>query len=79
MELCISVGGCISGEHGIGTEKADFMPLMFSEHDLHLMRSLRDVWDPKGLCNPGKIFPTSHGRGDEAPPSSSRVLSGARI
>jgi FAD/FMN-containing dehydrogenase len=79
MELCISVGGCISGEHGIGTEKADFMPLMFSESDLRLMRSLREVWNPKGLCNPGKIFPTSHGLGEKAAPSSGRSQPGAWV
>jgi FAD/FMN-containing dehydrogenase len=79
MELCISVGGCISGEHGIGTEKADFMPLMFSESDLRLMRSLHEAWDPKGLCNPGKIFPTSPGCGEKAPLSSGQTPSGAWI
>jgi glycolate oxidase subunit GlcD len=79
LELCLSVGGSISGEHGIGTEKAEFMPLMFSENDLRLMRSLREVWNPRGLCNPGKIFPTSHGCGEKAFLSSARSLPGAWI
>ena len=52
------MGGSISGEHGIGLEKADYMPLIFSEADLECMRRLRDVFNPTGRCNPGKIFPS---------------------
>jgi FAD/FMN-containing dehydrogenase len=64
LELCVSSGGTISGEHGIGTEKADYMGLLFSEDDLDVMRALRDVWNPEGLLNPGKLFPTSSGCGE---------------
>jgi glycolate dehydrogenase FAD-linked subunit len=58
MKVCAAVGGSISGEHGIGLEKADFMPFIFSASDLEFMRRLKDAFNPDGLCNPGKIFPT---------------------
>src|SRR5690242_5455158 len=58
MKVCADVGGSISGEHGIGLEKADFMPFIFSTADLALMRRLKDAFNPRGLCNPGKVFPT---------------------
>ncbi len=58
MRLCAEVGGSISGEHGIGLEKADFMPFIFSVADLEVMRRLKAAFNPDGLCNPGKIFPT---------------------
>lgn len=64
LELCVSVGGSISGEHGIGKEKADYMGLVFSEDDLWAMQALREVWNPKGLCNPGKIFPAGGSCGE---------------
>ena len=73
LELCVAVGGSISGEHGIGTEKSSYMGLMFSEHDLDWMRALRDVWNPGGLLNPGKIFPTSHSCGESVLPSVAAV------
>ena len=58
MKLCAEVGGSISGEHGIGLEKADFMPFIFSAADLALMQRLKNAFNPSGLCNPGKVFPT---------------------
>jgi glycolate oxidase len=58
LEICLDVGGSLTGEHGIGTDKACRMPLMFSESDLEAMQRLRRAFDPAGLCNPGKIFPT---------------------
>jgi glycolate oxidase len=58
MKVCAEVGGSISGEHGIGIEKADFMPFIFSAADLDLMGRLKAAFNPDGLCNPGKIFPT---------------------
>jgi glycolate oxidase len=58
LEICMDVGGALTGEHGIGTDKACRMPLMFSEVDLETMQRLRRAFDPKGLCNPGKVFPT---------------------
>ena len=59
LRACIEAGGVISGEHGIGTEKRDFMGLLFGEADLDAMRRLRDAFDPGHVCNPGKIFPTT--------------------
>src|SRR5215471_8111779 len=58
MKVCADVGGSISGEHGIGLEKADFMPFIFSVADLALMQRLKSAFNPSGLCNPGKVFPT---------------------
>jgi glycolate oxidase len=58
MKVCAEVGGSISGEHGIGLEKADFMPFIFSVADLAFMQKLKSAFNPSGLCNPGKVFPT---------------------
>jgi glycolate oxidase len=57
-ELCVEFGGSLSGEHGIGTDKACSMPKMFTEDDLAVMQRLRTAFDPQGLCNPGKVLPT---------------------
>ncbi len=57
-ELCVELGGSLSGEHGIGTDKACSMPKMFSEEDLAVMGRVRAAFDPAGLCNPGKVLPT---------------------
>ncbi len=59
LRTCVEAGGVISGEHGIGTEKQDFMGLLFGEADLDAMRRLRDAFDPEHACNPGKVFPTT--------------------
>jgi hypothetical protein len=58
LKVCAEVGGSISGEHGIGLEKMDYMPFIFSEADLTCMRRVKEAFNPTGLCNPGKIFPT---------------------
>ena len=58
LVACIDAGGSITGEHGVGSDKACSMPLMFGEQDLAVMKRLRAAFDPKGLANPGKIFPT---------------------
>ncbi|WP_167177242.1 FAD-linked oxidase C-terminal domain-containing protein [Saccharomonospora amisosensis] len=57
-ELCVELGGSLSGEHGIGTDKACSMPTMFSRDDLATMDRVRSAFDPAGLCNPGKLLPT---------------------
>ena len=59
LRACVAAGGVISGEHGIGTEKQDFMSLVFGAADLDAMRRLRDAFDPEHACNPGKVFPTT--------------------
>jgi glycolate oxidase subunit GlcD len=58
LRLCVEAGGVITGEHGIGREKRDYMGLLFDEEDLDAMRRLREAFDPEGVCNPGKILPT---------------------
>lgn len=59
LRLCVRVGGSITGEHGIGMEKINAMPLLFSEADIALMERVRGVFNTNALCNPGKLFPTS--------------------
>jgi glycolate oxidase subunit GlcD len=59
MELCVGVGGSITGEHGVGMDKIESMRLIFSENDLERMLAVRDVFNPAGLCNPGKVVPTT--------------------
>ena len=58
FQLCKKLGGTISGEHGIGMVQQQFMPLVFPEHQLELMRSIKKVFDPHLILNPGKIFVT---------------------
>jgi len=58
LVYCVEAGGSITGEHGVGADKKDFMPKMFSADDLALMQAVRDAIDPKRLCNPGKVLPT---------------------
>ena len=66
LRLCVKVGGSLSGEHGIGADKKCFMPDMFSEVDLETMQWVRQVFNPKGLANPGKMFPTPKTCGEAA-------------
>jgi glycolate oxidase len=66
LKLCVNVGGSISGEHGIGADKRCYMPEMFTEADLETMKWIRQVFDPKGIANPGKIFPTPRTCGEAA-------------
>ncbi len=67
MRLCAEVGGSISGEHGIGLEKTDFMPYIFSPADLDFMQGLKRAFNPTGRCNPGKMFPTRKSCGEAGP------------
>ncbi len=57
MRRCIEAGGSVTGEHGIGLEKREYLRFMYSPADLAVMLRVRAVFDPAGLCNPGKIFP----------------------
>ncbi|MFQ6026416.1 MAG: FAD-binding oxidoreductase [Dehalococcoidia bacterium] len=75
MEYCVAVGGSLSGEHGIGLEKKQYMPLVFNEEDLEAMRRVRDSFAPANRLNPGKIFPD----GDTYQPVSRRVEPGLII
>ena len=58
LTYCAEAGGSITGEHGVGMDKKNYMPRMFSDDDLDVMQKLRDAVDPKRLCNPGKVLPT---------------------
>jgi glycolate oxidase len=58
LAACVEAGGSLTGEHGIGVDKACAMPTMFSEHDLEAFERLRLAFDPEGLANPGKVIPT---------------------
>jgi glycolate oxidase len=58
LAACVKLGGSLTGEHGIGVEKMGLMKKSFSDADLAAMSDLRDVFNPRGLCNPNKIFPT---------------------
>jgi len=58
LTYCVDAGGSITGEHGVGADKALQMPKMFSEADLETMQLVRCAFNPSGLLNPGKIFPT---------------------
>ena len=58
LQLCIEYGGSITGEHGVGMDKMAYLPRMFTEADLETMQLVRCAFDPHGLSNPGKIFPT---------------------
>ncbi|MFZ9157792.1 MAG: FAD-linked oxidase C-terminal domain-containing protein [Ilumatobacteraceae bacterium] len=60
----VALGGVLSGEHGIGLEKRDYMPLMFDENDLAAQKRIRDAFDPLGLANPFKVLPSPAGCGD---------------
>jgi glycolate oxidase len=60
LRLCVEVGGVLTGEHGVGIEKRDLMPEMFSEIDLNQQQRLKCAFDAQGLLNPGKVFPTLH-------------------
>jgi glycolate oxidase len=57
LKLCVEVGGCLSGEHGVGLEKRDLMGVQFSEPELDRQRSLKAAFDPGWLLNPAKVFP----------------------
>jgi D-lactate dehydrogenase (cytochrome) len=75
METCVRAGGSITGEHGVGLDKSDYLPLIFSADDMDTMLRVRAAFDPTGLCNPGKIIPTPRGCSEGR---ASGVLPGAQ-
>jgi glycolate oxidase len=64
LTLCVEVGGCLTGEHGVGVEKRDLMPVQFTEAELEQQRRIKSAFDPDWLLNPGKVFPLK-----DAPPA----------
>ena len=71
LRLCVRVGGSITGEHGVGQEKKEFMPTMYAEPDLDTMQLVRCAFDPEHLSNPTKMFPRLRLCGDKPGPYSS--------
>ena len=64
MEVCVRAGGTITGEHGVGLDKRELLPLVFSDADMNAMLRVRAAFDPLALCNPGKIVPLLRGCGE---------------
>jgi len=64
LRYCVEVGGALTGEHGVGMEKSELMPLVFSDDDFALMRRVHDAFNPNSSLNPGKIFPLGKGCGE---------------
>jgi glycolate oxidase subunit GlcD len=64
METCVRAGGTITGEHGVGLDKSEYLPLVFNDEDMSAMLRVRAAFDPTGLCNPGKIIPALKGCGE---------------
>ena len=60
LEVCVAAGGALTGEHGVGLEKKEQMPLVYTEADMSVMRRIRDAFAPRNNLNPGKIFPDGH-------------------
>jgi glycolate oxidase len=77
LDLCLTHGGSITGEHGVGVDKMAKMPRMFSADDLDTMQLLRCAFDPPGLANPGKVFPTPRLCGEPPRPRSGDRRPGA--
>ena len=78
MQVCVRAGGTITGEHGVGLDKRELLPLVFSEMDMDAMLRVRTAFDPLGLCNPGKIVPMLRGCG-EANAVATEVPEHARV
>lgn len=57
LKLCVEVGGCLTGEHGVGVEKRDLMTVQFAPEDLEAQMRVKDAFDPRWLLNPAKVFP----------------------
>ena len=66
LKLCVRIGGSITGEHGVGADKASYMGDMFSDDDLATMNMVRCSFDPETRFNPGKVFPTPRLCGDKS-------------
>jgi glycolate oxidase len=66
LTLCVEVGGCLTGEHGVGVEKRDLMPVQFSPADMEAQMRVKDVFDPRWLLNPAKVFPLQVSEGRRA-------------
>ncbi len=79
VELCVEVGGSITGEHGVGVDKACSMPKMFTDADLAVMARVRSAFDPAGIANPGKVLPTPRLCGERPGPYTPHPLEEAGV
>jgi glycolate oxidase len=79
LHACIRLGGTLTGEHGVGTDKAKNLPLQYAPADLNFMARLRPVFDPDGLMNPGKLLPSHPACGEGFRPSRPALPAGAWI
>jgi glycolate oxidase len=66
LRLCVEVGGCLTGEHGVGVEKRDLMGVQYAAADLEAQLRVKDVFDPRWLLNPAKVFPLAVSEGRRA-------------
>jgi glycolate oxidase len=78
LEECVRLGGSVTGEHGIGVEKLDFMAKLFSPDDLAYMARLRTAFNPKNNCSPNKMLPTAGGCAEPQPSSIQPIKAGRR-
>ena len=78
LEACIRLGGSVTGEHGIGVEKLDFMPMLFAPDDLNYMVRLRTAFNPTNLCSPNKMLPTAGGCAEPQSSSIQPIKAGRR-
>lgn len=74
IKACVEMGGSLTGEHGIGLEKRDYLPLMYTDEDLEAMKKAKTVFDPDGRLNPGKIFPAAKPGGASGPAAQREIV-----
>jgi glycolate oxidase len=79
LRACLALGGTVTGEHGVGLDKAGNLPLQFGEADLNFMARLRRAFDPDGIMNPGKLLPDHPACGEGFRPGPARLPSGAWV
>jgi glycolate oxidase len=78
LAACVRLGGSVTGEHGIGVEKLDFMPMLFTPDDLSYMVRLRTAFNPTNRCSPNKMLPTAGGCAEPQPSSIQPIKAGRR-
>ena len=78
MAACVAAGGSITGEHGVGKDKMDYMPLIFDAETLGAMQAVRRVFDPAERANPGKVLPVHACREWRCVPAAARTAAGRR-
>ena len=79
LRACIALGGSVTGEHGIGADKAKNMPLQYADADLNFMFRIRNVFDPERIMNPGKLLPTHPACGEGFRPQRPRLPEGTWV